>query len=83
MAGLWRWAVALLRGSLPVGAGLLLWFAVGTGEERRQETLKALPDLSPEVVAQRRNHNRLVMEALREAAQTDENVTRRAVPWRK
>lgn len=35
-----RWALALARGSVPVGIGLLLWVAVGAGEEQRQETLK-------------------------------------------
>lgn len=35
-----RWAGALARGSVPVALGLLLWAAVGAGEERRQETLK-------------------------------------------
>ncbi|NXK27162.1 UQCC3 factor, partial [Arenaria interpres] len=109
MEGARRWARALLRGSVPVGAGLLLWVAVGAGEERRQETLKvqpgpgereggfgspgrgpdppplpqALPEVSPELLAQRRRQNELVMAALREAAETDENVARRPVPWRK
>ncbi|NWT49449.1 UQCC3 factor, partial [Rissa tridactyla] len=78
-----RWARALLRGAVPVAAGLLLWVAVGAGEERRQQTLKALPEVSPELLAQRRRQNELVMAALREAAETDENVARRPVPWRK
>lgn len=38
-----RWARALLRGAVPVAAGLLLWVAVGAGEERRQQTLKVKP----------------------------------------
>ncbi|NXI39205.1 UQCC3 factor, partial [Galbula dea] len=78
-----RWALALARGSLPVGVGLLLWFAVGTGEQQRQETLKALPEVTPEYLAQRRKDNELIMAALREAAETDENVARWPVPWRK
>ncbi|NXN50494.1 UQCC3 factor, partial [Rynchops niger] len=78
-----RWARALLLGAVPVAAGLLLWAAVGAGEERRQQTLKALPEVSPELLAQRRRQNELVMAALREAAETDENVARRPVPWRK
>lgn len=77
-----RWAQALARGSVPVGLGLLLWAAVGMGEERRQETLKALPEVQAELVTRRR-HNELIMAALREAAETDENVARRPVPWRK
>ncbi|NXY91007.1 UQCC3 factor, partial [Alcedo cyanopectus] len=82
-AGIWAWARALARGSVPVGLGLLLWAVIGAGEERRQETLKALPEVNPEVLAQRRLHNELIMAALREAAETDENVARRPVPWRK
>ncbi|NXV53393.1 UQCC3 factor, partial [Uria aalge] len=78
-----RWARALLRGAAPVAAGLLLWVAVGAGEERRQQTLKALPEVNPELLEQRRRQNELVMAALREAAETEENVARRPVPWRK
>ncbi|NXJ58765.1 UQCC3 factor, partial [Spizaetus tyrannus] len=77
-----RWAYALARSSVPVGLGLLLWAAVGAGEQRRQETLKALPEVKAELAARRRQ-NELVMAALREAAETDENVARRPVPWRK
>ncbi|KAF1547156.1 Ubiquinol-cytochrome-c reductase complex assembly factor 3, partial [Eudyptes chrysocome] len=78
-----RWALALARGSVPVGLGLLLWAAVGAGEQRRRETLKALPEVNAELLAQRRRQNELVMAALREAAETQENVARRPVPWRK
>ncbi|NXD74603.1 UQCC3 factor, partial [Eolophus roseicapillus] len=83
MAGLRRWALALLRGSVPTAIGLLLWFAMGSGEEKRQELLKELPEANPEVLAERREYNRLIMAALREAAETNENVARRPVPWRK
>lgn len=31
----------------------------------------------------RRRHNELIMAALREAAETDDNVAHRGVPWRK
>ncbi|KAM8985921.1 ubiquinol-cytochrome-c reductase complex assembly factor 3 [Ara ararauna] len=83
MAALRRWALALLRGSGPTAVGVLLWFAMGSGEEKRQEMLKALPEANPEVLAERRYHNRLIMAALREAAETDDNVAQRPVPWRK
>ncbi|NXU94407.1 UQCC3 factor, partial [Xiphorhynchus elegans] len=83
MAAARRWAVALARGAVPVALGLLLWVAVAGGEQNRLDTLKALPEASPEVLAERRRHNELIMAALREAAETDENVARRPVPWRK
>ncbi|NXA16676.1 UQCC3 factor, partial [Sapayoa aenigma] len=83
MAAARRWALALARASVPVALGLLLWVAMAGGEQDRQQTLKALPEASPEILDQRRRHNELIMAALREAAETDENVARRAVPWRK
>ncbi|XP_033927702.1 ubiquinol-cytochrome-c reductase complex assembly factor 3 [Melopsittacus undulatus] len=83
MAALRRWALALLRGSVPVAVGLLLWVAMAAGDEKRQELLKALPEANPAVLAERRQHNRLIMAALREAAETDDNVAQRPVPWRK
>lgn len=36
------------------------------------------PDLS-----ERRRHNERIMAALREAAETEDNVVQRRVPWRK
>ncbi|XP_069738470.1 ubiquinol-cytochrome-c reductase complex assembly factor 3 [Phaenicophaeus curvirostris] len=78
-----RWALAVARAAVPVGAGLGLWAAVGAGEPGRQEALKALPEVTSELLAQRRLHNELIVAALREAAETDENVARRPVPWRK
>lgn len=44
---------------------------------------QALPEVNAELLAQRRRQNELVMAALREAAETDDNVARRPVPWRK
>ncbi|NXS33377.1 UQCC3 factor, partial [Pomatostomus ruficeps] len=78
-----RWPLALLRGAVPVGLGLLLWVAMAGDERDRQETLKAQPEANAASSAHRRRHNELIMAALREAAQTDENVAQRRVPWRK
>ncbi|NXU18543.1 UQCC3 factor, partial [Pardalotus punctatus] len=78
-----RWPLALVRGAVPVGLGLLLWVAMAGGEEERQKTLKAQPGADAASLAQRRRHNELIMAALREAADTDDNVAQRRVPWRK
>ncbi|XP_061204581.1 ubiquinol-cytochrome-c reductase complex assembly factor 3 [Neopsephotus bourkii] len=83
MAALRRWALALLRGSVPAAIGYLLWVVMESGDEKRQQMLKELPEANPEVLAERRYHNRLIMAALREAAETNENVAQRPVPWRK
>lgn len=34
-------------------------------------------------MTERRRHNELIMAALREAAETEDNVVQRRVPWRK
>ncbi|NXU04058.1 UQCC3 factor, partial [Buphagus erythrorhynchus] len=78
-----RWPLALFRGAVPVALGLLLWVAVAGGEHERQQTLKAQPAGDPASLAQRRRHNELIMMALREAAQTEDNVAQRQVPWQK
>lgn len=44
---------------------------------------QALPELTPELLEERRRHNVLLFQALQEAATTEENVARRPVPWRK
>ncbi|NXS17605.1 UQCC3 factor, partial [Mystacornis crossleyi] len=78
-----RWPLALFRGAAPVALGLLLWVAIAGGEQERQQTLKAQPGVDDPSLSQRRRHNELIMAALREAAETDENVAQRRVPWRK
>ncbi|NWQ84774.1 UQCC3 factor, partial [Columbina picui] len=83
MAEARRWLRALGRAAVPVALGALLWAAVAAGEEQRRDRIRALPELTPELLAERQRHNRLIAAALREAADTDENVARRPVPWRK
>lgn len=83
MEALRRWARALCLGALPVALGAILWAAVAAGEERRREEIRALPELTPELLEERRRHNVLLFQALQEAATTEENVARRPVPWRK
>ncbi|NWW81928.1 UQCC3 factor, partial [Climacteris rufus] len=83
MAGDRRLPLALFRGALPIALGLMLWVAVAGGEGDRLQTLKAQPEGSPASLAQRRRHNELIMEALREASETDDNVAQRHVPWQK
>ncbi|NWI43573.1 UQCC3 factor, partial [Picathartes gymnocephalus] len=78
-----RWPLALFRGAVPVALGLLLWVAMAGGEQERQQTLKARPGSDAASLAQRRRHNELIMAALREAAETDDNVAQRGAPWRK
>ncbi|KAM4880094.1 uncharacterized protein FYW23_014426 [Sylvia borin] len=74
-----RLPLALFRGAVPVALGLLLWVAIAGGEQERQQTLKGhRGDLTYQ-----RRHNEQLMTALREAAETEDNVAQRQVPWRK
>ncbi|NXC92225.1 UQCC3 factor, partial [Cercotrichas coryphoeus] len=78
-----RWPLALFRGSLPIALGLMLYVAIAGGEQERQQTLKGQPEGNAAILADRRRHNEMIMMALREAAQTEDNVAQRQVPWRK
>lgn len=78
-----RWPLALARSAVPVALGLLLWVAIAGGEPERQQTLKGRHGADAASLEQRRRHNELIMAALREAAETDDNVAHRGVPWRK
>ncbi|XP_072514473.1 ubiquinol-cytochrome-c reductase complex assembly factor 3 [Salminus brasiliensis] len=57
-----------------VASGLGLWKAVAPGEERKREILKNLPESSPERMEESRRRNALIMQVLKEAAESDHNV---------
>ncbi|XP_073208224.1 ubiquinol-cytochrome-c reductase complex assembly factor 3 [Lepidochelys kempii] len=78
----------LLLGSLMVaattGLGVGVWALVTPREPRRREIAKELPETNPLRWAERRHQNELVMAAIKEAAETNENVARRPSPaWSK
>ncbi|CAI5798197.1 Hypothetical predicted protein [Podarcis lilfordi] len=65
------------------GAGLVLWAVVAPDEARRKEMAKEFADATPQVLTERQKHNAMVMEILKEAAKTDENVAHKPWPWKK
>ncbi|XP_074493612.1 ubiquinol-cytochrome-c reductase complex assembly factor 3 [Sebastes fasciatus] len=60
-----------------MGLGYGMWSMISPGEERRKELLKNLPESNPMRMEETRKRNALVMEALKEAAETNDNVARR------
>ncbi|CAJ1068645.1 ubiquinol-cytochrome-c reductase complex assembly factor 3 [Xyrichtys novacula] len=67
-------ASSALVASLGLGYGT--WVMIAPGEERRRELVKNLPEANPLRMEETRKRNALVMQALKEAAETDENIAR-------
>ncbi|XP_034547881.1 ubiquinol-cytochrome-c reductase complex assembly factor 3 [Notolabrus celidotus] len=59
-----------------VGLGYGMWAMINPGEDRRRELVKNLPESNPMRMEETRKRNALVMQALKEAAETDENIAR-------
>ncbi|TDH12381.1 hypothetical protein EPR50_G00045910 [Perca flavescens] len=59
-----------------VGLGFGMWSIMSPGEEQRRELIKNLPESNPKRMEETRKRNALVMQALKEAAETDENIAR-------
>ncbi|XP_048368616.1 ubiquinol-cytochrome-c reductase complex assembly factor 3 [Sphaerodactylus townsendi] len=66
-----------------MGLGFGLWAAVTPNEAQMKKLAKELPRSSPQQRAERKHLNEQVMEILKEAAETNENVARRTWPWKK
>ncbi|XP_020486773.1 ubiquinol-cytochrome-c reductase complex assembly factor 3 [Labrus bergylta] len=56
--------------------GYGMWTMIAPGEERRKELIKNLPEANPMRMEETRKRNALVMQALKEAAETDDNIAR-------
>ncbi|KPP58130.1 UPF0723 protein C11orf83-like [Scleropages formosus] len=59
-----------------VGLGFGMWSAMSPGDEQRQEMLKNLPESNPVRMEETRQRNALVLQVLKEAAETNDNVAR-------
>lgn len=71
-------ALALL-GCTGVGVGL--WALVAPDEQQRKEMAKDMPESTPLQQAERRKRNAVVMETIKKAAETEENVAGKPWPW--
>ncbi|XP_074861573.1 ubiquinol-cytochrome-c reductase complex assembly factor 3 [Carettochelys insculpta] len=77
----------LVLGSVVVagttGVGVVLLALTAPREERMRELAQELPEANYLCWAERRHQNDLVMATIKEAAETNENITRRPIPWSK
>ncbi|XP_054630786.1 ubiquinol-cytochrome-c reductase complex assembly factor 3 [Dunckerocampus dactyliophorus] len=59
-----------------LGLGYGMWSIIAPGEERRRAIIKNLPESNPVRMEETRRRNALVMQSLKEAAETNENIAR-------
>lgn len=69
---------ASLFGVTAVGYGM--WSIISPGEEKRRELIKNLPESNAVRMEEVRRRNALVMQALKDAAETDSNIARELGP---
>ncbi|XP_036450217.1 ubiquinol-cytochrome-c reductase complex assembly factor 3 [Colossoma macropomum] len=71
-----RTIMACVAALAALGTGIGMWNTVAPGEERKREILKNLPESSPARMEESRKRNALMMQVLKEAAETDDNIAR-------
>ncbi|XP_017344477.1 ubiquinol-cytochrome-c reductase complex assembly factor 3 [Ictalurus punctatus] len=57
-------------------AGYASWRSLDPGDQRNRELLKNLPESNPLRMEESRRRNAQIMEMLKDAAQTNENIAR-------
>ncbi|XP_062870444.1 ubiquinol-cytochrome-c reductase complex assembly factor 3 [Trichomycterus rosablanca] len=57
-------------------AGCASWWSISPGEDRNKQILQKLPESNPDRMEESRKRNAVIMELLKDAAQTNENVAR-------
>ncbi|XP_016381509.1 ubiquinol-cytochrome-c reductase complex assembly factor 3 [Sinocyclocheilus rhinocerous] len=59
-----------------VAMGYGMWAVISPGEERKREILKNLPEANPVRMEETRKRNALMLQVLKDAAETNDNVAR-------
>ncbi|KAL2095264.1 hypothetical protein ACEWY4_009983 [Coilia grayii] len=59
-----------------VGIGYGMWAVISPSEERKKEILKNLPEANPLRMDETRRRNALMMQVLKEASETSDNIAR-------
>ncbi|CAK6978227.1 ubiquinol-cytochrome-c reductase complex assembly factor 3 [Scomber scombrus] len=59
-----------------LGFGLGTWIALYPTEERRQRIMQNLPESNPVRMEETRKRSALLMQALKDAAETNDNIVR-------
>ncbi|KAM4745628.1 ubiquinol-cytochrome-c reductase complex assembly factor 3 [Anableps anableps] len=63
-----------------MGLGYGMWSVISPGEERRNEMLKNLPESNPVRMEETRQRNAMLMQVLKQAAETNDNLARELGP---
>ncbi|XP_051541882.1 ubiquinol-cytochrome-c reductase complex assembly factor 3 [Myxocyprinus asiaticus] len=58
------------------GIGYGMWAMISPGEERKRELLKNLPEANPVRMEESRRRNALMLQVLKDAAETNDNIAR-------
>ncbi|XP_067883900.1 ubiquinol-cytochrome-c reductase complex assembly factor 3 isoform X2 [Heterodontus francisci] len=67
---------------MTAGAAYLCWALAGPSEQRRREIVRQLPESNQAQLQASKRRNALVMQIIKESAETEENVARRQ-DWNK
>ncbi|XP_014880687.1 ubiquinol-cytochrome-c reductase complex assembly factor 3 [Poecilia latipinna] len=59
-----------------MGLGYGMWSVISPGEQRRKEMLKNLPESNPVRMEETRQRNAMLMQVLKDAAETSDNLAR-------
>ncbi|KAA0704003.1 Ubiquinol-cytochrome-c reductase complex assembly factor 3 [Triplophysa tibetana] len=59
-----------------VGASYGVWAIIVPGEEKKKELLKNLPESNPARMEESRRRNALMLQVLKDAAETKDNIAR-------
>ncbi|XP_016348999.1 ubiquinol-cytochrome-c reductase complex assembly factor 3-like [Sinocyclocheilus anshuiensis] len=59
-----------------VGVGYGMWAIISPGEDRKREILKNLPEANPVRMEETRKRNALMLQVLKDAAETNDNIAR-------
>ncbi|KAM4576010.1 ubiquinol-cytochrome-c reductase complex assembly factor 3 [Odontesthes bonariensis] len=59
-----------------MGIGYGMWTVISPGDDRRKEMIKNLPESNPLRMEETRQRNAMVMQVLKEAAETSDNLAR-------
>ncbi|XP_030648539.1 ubiquinol-cytochrome-c reductase complex assembly factor 3 [Chanos chanos] len=61
-------------GALGIGYGM--WSVISPGEERKRELIKNLPESNPVRMEESKRRNALMLQVLKDAAETSDNIAR-------
>lgn len=71
-----RTILATIAITASLGLGYGMWAIISPGEARRRELIRDLPEADPRRMEESRRRNVLVMQVLKEASETSENIAR-------